>query len=112
MRRSPQTDVRKRTRTSPLRILLAAPAAFTRSFLLKAGFRDGLAGLCIARFAATTLSQARSALGNAKRKDGGREAQVRPRRLAGRGNPASLLAFEGRFPGATHRLDAQAGGWK
>ena len=39
-------------RTSPLRILLAAPAAFTRSFLLKAGFRDGLAGLCIARFAA------------------------------------------------------------
>ena len=39
-------------RTSPLRIALAAPAAFARSFLLKGGFRDGLAGLCIARFAA------------------------------------------------------------
>ena len=39
-------------RTSPLRIALAAPAAFTRSFLLKGGFRDGLAGLAIAHFAA------------------------------------------------------------
>ena len=39
-------------RTSPLRIALAAPAAFVRSFLLKGGFRDGLAGLAIARFAA------------------------------------------------------------
>ncbi|HWS89749.1 MAG TPA: glycosyltransferase family 2 protein, partial [Pyrinomonadaceae bacterium] len=39
-------------RTSPLRIAAAAPAAFTRSFVLKGGFRDGLAGLAIARFAA------------------------------------------------------------
>lgn len=39
-------------RTSPLQIALAAPAAFTRSFILKGGFRDGLAGICIARFAA------------------------------------------------------------
>jgi glycosyltransferase involved in cell wall biosynthesis len=39
-------------RTSPLRIAVASPAAFTRSFLLKGGFRDGLAGLAIARFAA------------------------------------------------------------
>jgi len=39
-------------RTSPLRIALAAPAAFTRSFILKGGFRDRLAGLAIARFAA------------------------------------------------------------
>jgi glycosyltransferase involved in cell wall biosynthesis len=39
-------------RTSPLRIALAAPAAFVRSFLLKGGFRDGLAGLAIAHFAA------------------------------------------------------------
>jgi glycosyltransferase involved in cell wall biosynthesis len=39
-------------RTTPLRIATAAPAAFTRSFLLKGGFRDGLAGLAIARFAA------------------------------------------------------------
>lgn len=39
-------------RTTPLRIALAAPSAFTRSFLLKGGFRDGLAGLAIATFAA------------------------------------------------------------
>jgi glycosyltransferase involved in cell wall biosynthesis len=39
-------------RTSPLRIAAAGPAAFTRSLLLKGGFRDGLAGLAIARFAA------------------------------------------------------------
>ncbi|MDT7780546.1 MAG: hypothetical protein QOC99_3058 [Acidobacteriota bacterium] len=39
-------------RTTPLRIATAAPAAFTRSFILKGGFRDGLAGLAIARFAA------------------------------------------------------------
>ncbi|PYS85559.1 MAG: hypothetical protein DMF67_01010 [Acidobacteria bacterium] len=39
-------------RTSPLRIAVAAPSAFTRSFFLKGGFRDGLAGLAIARFAA------------------------------------------------------------
>jgi glycosyltransferase involved in cell wall biosynthesis len=39
-------------RTTPLRIAVAAPAAFTRSFILKGGFRDGLAGLAIARFAA------------------------------------------------------------
>lgn len=39
-------------RTSPLQIALAGPAAFARSFLLKGGFRDRLAGLAIARFAA------------------------------------------------------------
>jgi glycosyltransferase involved in cell wall biosynthesis len=39
-------------RTSRLGIMTAAPAAFTRSYLLKGGFRDGLAGLAIARFAA------------------------------------------------------------
>ena len=39
-------------RTTPLKIALAAPAAFTRSFILKGGFRDRLAGLAIARFAA------------------------------------------------------------
>jgi glycosyltransferase involved in cell wall biosynthesis len=39
-------------RTSPLGIALAAPAAFARSFVLKGGFRDRLAGLAIARFAA------------------------------------------------------------
>ena len=39
-------------RTTPLGIAAAAPAAFLRSYFLKAGFRDGLAGLAIARFAA------------------------------------------------------------
>lgn len=39
-------------RTSPLRIAAAAPAAFIRSYILKGGFRDGLAGLSIAGFAA------------------------------------------------------------
>jgi glycosyltransferase involved in cell wall biosynthesis len=39
-------------RTSPLKIATAGPAAFLRSFLLKGGFRDGLAGYSIARFAA------------------------------------------------------------
>lgn len=39
-------------RTSRLRIATAAPAAFLRSYVLKGGFRDGLAGLTIASFAA------------------------------------------------------------
>ena len=39
-------------RTTPVRIALAAPSAFIRSFILKGGFRDRLAGLTIARFAA------------------------------------------------------------
>lgn len=38
--------------TSALRIASAAPAAFVESYLLKGGFRDGLAGLSIASFAA------------------------------------------------------------
>lgn len=39
-------------RTTALKIATAAPSAFLRSFVLKGGWRDGLAGLCIARFAA------------------------------------------------------------
>ena len=39
-------------RTSRLRVATAGPAAFIRSYLLKGGFRDGLAGYAIARFAA------------------------------------------------------------
>lgn len=39
-------------RTSPLKIALAGPSAFTRTYLLKAGFLDGLPGLVIAKFAA------------------------------------------------------------
>lgn len=38
--------------TSPLRIATAAPAAFVSSYILKGGFRDGLAGISIAGFAA------------------------------------------------------------
>jgi glycosyltransferase involved in cell wall biosynthesis len=39
-------------RTSPVTIASAAPGAFLQSFILKGGFRDGLAGLTIASFAA------------------------------------------------------------
>jgi glycosyltransferase involved in cell wall biosynthesis len=39
-------------RTSPLKIAAAGPAAFIRSYFLKAGFLDGLPGFVIARFAA------------------------------------------------------------
>jgi glycosyltransferase involved in cell wall biosynthesis len=39
-------------RTSLLRIITASPLAFIRSYILKGGFRDGLAGYAIARFAA------------------------------------------------------------
>ncbi|HSS20994.1 MAG TPA: glycosyltransferase family 2 protein [Pyrinomonadaceae bacterium] len=39
-------------RTSTLKIATAAPAAFIGSYILKGGFRDGLAGLTIASFAA------------------------------------------------------------
>ena len=39
-------------RTTPLKIAAAAPTAFVSSYILKGGFRDGLAGLTIASFAA------------------------------------------------------------
>ena len=39
-------------RTTHARIATAGPAAFVRAFFLKGGFRDGLAGYAIARFAA------------------------------------------------------------
>ena len=39
-------------RTTSLKVATAAPSAFIRGFILKGGFRDGLAGLAIARFAA------------------------------------------------------------
>jgi glycosyltransferase involved in cell wall biosynthesis len=39
-------------RTTSFRIMTAGAAAFLRSYLLKGGFRDGLAGYSIARFAA------------------------------------------------------------
>ncbi len=39
-------------RTSPLKIATIGPATFIRNYILKGGFRDGLAGLSIATFAA------------------------------------------------------------
>lgn len=39
-------------RTSLLKLATVGPATFVRSLILKGGFRDGLAGLSIARFAA------------------------------------------------------------
>jgi glycosyltransferase involved in cell wall biosynthesis len=39
-------------RTSPALVAVVGPASFIRSFILKGGFRDGLAGFSIAAFAA------------------------------------------------------------
>jgi glycosyltransferase involved in cell wall biosynthesis len=39
-------------RTSPLKIAAAGLVAFLQSYIIKAGFLDGFAGFCIARFAA------------------------------------------------------------
>ncbi len=49
---SAQAMLARGTRTSPLAIALAGPAAFISTYLLKAGFLDGFPGLCIAYFAA------------------------------------------------------------
>lgn len=49
-------------RTSPLQIAFAGPLAFLRSFVLKAGFRDGRAGYTIARLAAYHASLKHSLL--------------------------------------------------
>jgi glycosyltransferase involved in cell wall biosynthesis len=51
-----QQMLRDGRRTSSLQIKLAGPAAFVRSFVLKGGWRDGRAGLTIARFAARHAS--------------------------------------------------------
>ncbi|HSP61734.1 MAG TPA: glycosyltransferase family 2 protein [Pyrinomonadaceae bacterium] len=51
-----QQMLRDGRRTSNLQISLAGPAAFVRSFVLKGGWRDGRAGLTIARFAARHAS--------------------------------------------------------
>lgn len=47
-----EQNFRRGKRTSPLKIASAAPIAFLQSYILKAGFLDGFAGFCIARFAA------------------------------------------------------------
>ena len=53
---------REGKRTSALQSLVAGPAAFIRSFILKGGFRDGAAGLTIARLAAYHASLKHSLL--------------------------------------------------
>jgi len=53
---------REGKRTSALQSSIAGPAAFIRSFILKAGFRDGSAGLTIARMAAYHASLKHSML--------------------------------------------------
>ena len=47
-----QQMYREGKRTSGIGIAVAGPSAFVRSYILKGGFRDGEAGLTIARFAA------------------------------------------------------------
>jgi glycosyltransferase involved in cell wall biosynthesis len=47
-----QQMFREGKRTSSLQSAIAGPSAFVRSYFLKAGFRDGAAGLTIAKFAA------------------------------------------------------------
>jgi glycosyltransferase involved in cell wall biosynthesis len=53
---------REGKRTSALHSSVAAPAAFIRSFILKGGFRDGRAGVTIARMAAYHASLKHSLL--------------------------------------------------
>ncbi len=54
-------------RTSPILLALAGPAAFVSTFLLKAGFLDGMAGLTIARYAAYHAFLKHSLLWNMQR---------------------------------------------
>ena len=51
-----QQMFREGKRTSSLQAAVAGPSAFVRSYILKSGFRDGSAGLMIAKFAARHAS--------------------------------------------------------
>jgi glycosyltransferase involved in cell wall biosynthesis len=51
-----QQMFREGRRTSSLKVAVAGPSAFVRSFILKGGWRDGTAGWTIARFAARHAS--------------------------------------------------------
>lgn len=51
-----QQMYREGKRTSGIRAAVAGPSAFVRSYILKGGFRDGMAGLTIAKFAAQHAS--------------------------------------------------------
>ena len=53
---------REGKRTSGLKMAIAGPLAFVRSFILKGGFRDGRAGLTIAKLAAHHASLKHSLL--------------------------------------------------
>lgn len=61
--------------TSPLKIAVAAPSAFIRSFILKGGFRDGVAGLSIASFAAHHAFLKHVMLWEKMKSDGRRQEQ-------------------------------------
>ncbi|MGI9165457.1 MAG: glycosyltransferase family 2 protein [Pyrinomonadaceae bacterium] len=60
-------------RTSIVRIATAAPLAFMRSYFLKGGFRDGLAGLSIASFAAHHAFLKHLILSEIQNKEDGRQ---------------------------------------
>jgi len=60
-------------RTSIVRIATAAPLAFMRSYFLKGGFRDGLAGLSIASFAAHHAFLKHLMLSEIQNKEDGRQ---------------------------------------
>jgi glycosyltransferase involved in cell wall biosynthesis len=60
-------------RTSAVKIATAAPLAFLRSYILKAGFRDGLAGLSIASFAAHHAFLKHLMLFEMEKKEGSRQ---------------------------------------
>jgi glycosyltransferase involved in cell wall biosynthesis len=61
-------------RSSMMKIATAAPSAFFRSYLLKGGFRDGLAGLSIASFAAHHAFLKHLLLWEMQNKDAGRQS--------------------------------------
>jgi glycosyltransferase involved in cell wall biosynthesis len=59
---SAEQMLREGKRTSSLQSAMAGPAAFIRSYVLKGGFRDGQAGLTIAKMAAYNASLKHSLL--------------------------------------------------
>lgn len=61
--------------TSAIKIALAAPSAFIRSFLLKGGWRDGVAGLSIASFAAHHAFLKHVMLWEKQKADGSKQEQ-------------------------------------
>lgn len=62
-------------RTSAIKLAAAAPSAFIRSFILKGGFRDGIAGLSIASFAAHHAFLKHVMLWEKQKSDGSKQEQ-------------------------------------